>query len=877
MLTTTDPFTRHASYTLWRLDPHPIDPSKKPIKVPVHYDGRTRHSLGRPQRGAMPAILPNPAPPLTAEQATQWVAYGRATGVGHDRPGEVGYLGVGFRPAGTGLACLDIDDCLVGGAWSPAALSMMALFPGALLELSQSGNGLHIWFTYTGESPGRLGKDPSGLLELYSEGQFIASGQVLQGDANVDCTAAMRSVVRQYWSERADAAQRPVVANEWDEKTPQQRAETVAHLRSALQVLAGDNTYDYHVWVDLGMALASLGDEGNELWHEFSSWHPQYDFDTAEHKWHQLNPDRTDYRALFAKAERSGWQNPNRREVKLAAAMQGLGEELFGRNPPIAPAAPQPRNMPNSAAHQGVQGETAIVSGAQHAVRYGAEVTDVVARDVAVQQPVALASPAQVAIDSVANSVVQQAVGMAAAFDAAAHALQGVQAEPAGAGVAAAPPGAYVPPPGTPPVPDVPPGAVVSLEADESLSFVRDADGFKATLPNVVETLTSDQTLLQFGWDEFYGCSMIAESAQHPWRRISNEDPPKLRWMMEKRGFKPIGPEIMKSALAIVCSNNRFDSAKQWADGLVWDEVPRIAQALTTYYGVKDTPYSRAVSLYLFSALAGRALDPGCQADMVPVLVGLQGAKKTTAVRMLAPIPDSFLAVDLSKRDDDLSRRLRGKLVAEWPELRGLAGREVQAVRAWITTRYESWVEKYETVERTFGRRFIVIGTANEEEFLDDAEGERRWLPVKVGTQIDVEGLERDRDQLWAEGAALWRQSGVQWREAETLARAEHEAFKVTDEWAPLIEKWLEGTATVQLQGDPNAERITGRARLMDPFTILEVARHCLHLPEERIDRKVQVRIGKVLRTLGYVKAQIWVENRNVKRWIKEGVGPSLP
>lgn len=320
-----EPFARHAAYTLWRLDHHPTDPSKKPIKVPVHYDGKTRHTLGRPARGDLPAIAPNPAPPLTIQAAQEWLAHNRATGIGHDRAGEVGYLGMGFRPEGTGLACLDIDDCLINGQWAPHALTMMKRFPGALFELSTSGTGLHIWFSYQGDSPGRHGKDPTGLYELYGEGQFLAFGQqVLQGDATTDHTVAMHLALAEFWPART-AGNRGVTANDWDTKTDEQKAATKADLLSACRFLAGDNTYDYHRWVNtFGMRLACLGDEGNALWHEVSSWHPQYDPDEAESKWWQLNPSQTGYKALFSDAAKQGWMNPRLgREFAAAAAIAG--------------------------------------------------------------------------------------------------------------------------------------------------------------------------------------------------------------------------------------------------------------------------------------------------------------------------------------------------------------------------------------------------------------------------------------------------------------------------------------------------------------------------------------------------------------------------
>ena len=51
-------------------------------------------------------------------------------------------------------------------------------------------------------------------------------------------------------------------------------------------------------------------------------------------------------------------------------------------------------------------------------------------------------------------------------------------------------------------------------------------------------------------------------------------------------------------------------------------------------------------------------------------------------------------------------------------------------------------------------RTSIFVGTTNDPDYLRDPSGNRRWWPVRVGN-IDLEALERDRDQLWAEAAYL--------------------------------------------------------------------------------------------------------------------------
>lgn len=739
----------YKNFTLWRLDP-PKHPQGKALKIAMHADLITKHSLGMPERHGKPAIPPNPAPLLSLEEARAALAYALARGVVHDRAGEPGYGSIGFRPAGTGFACLDVDNCLTAEGWSPRALDMFARFPGAGAELSTSGRGLHLWFRYTGEGPGRRGPDPvTGSLELYGEGQFLALGQPLAGSGpgDVDHTAPMRALLAEFWPAASDAP-REVTAHDWAEKTPQQRAEVKAQLLDAARLACPPGS-SYHDWYAVGAALVSLGDEeGRELWHEISSWDPCYDEAETEDKWSRIGADRTDYRAIFAKAQAQGWVNPNSTEARIAVAVASFGEGVVGAMP--APVAPPPAAGP-------LLGTT-------------------------------LSHP-----------------------DAATGALPG-------------------------------------------------------DLPTVCRLLESTPGGPLVGRDDFLGSTMIRSGGQ--WRRVENEDFGDLRIEAQTAGLKPVAPEIMKTAVLSVARRNRFDSAQDWAGALEWDGTERVTMALHRYYGVEDTPYTRACSEYLFTALAGRALDPGCQADMALVLVGLQGAQKTSAVRALAPFPEAFVEINLEKRDDDLSRRLRGKLVGEMAELRGLSSRDVGGIRAWITRRFESWVEKYETVERTFPRRLVLIGTVNEGEFLDDPEGERRWLPMRVG-RVDVAALQRDCEQLWAEGVAMWRAGGIRWQEAERLAKAEHQHYKVSDGWQEYVEEWLAGVPNVATDGFAASE--SGRPRGEEPLTLPQILTGAVKLRPADIDVKTEKRIAKIMRRLNYDNRSVWVKelSKTARRWVR--------
>jgi primase-polymerase (primpol)-like protein len=80
--------------------------------------------------------------------------------------------GLGFVLNGDGLACIDLDHCLIDGAPTPAAQTLLERFPDAFVELSPSGDGLHVW----GMAPSGKGskKVIDGLhVEFYTRGRYM--------------------------------------------------------------------------------------------------------------------------------------------------------------------------------------------------------------------------------------------------------------------------------------------------------------------------------------------------------------------------------------------------------------------------------------------------------------------------------------------------------------------------------------------------------------------------------------------------------------------------------------------------------------------------------------------------------------------------------
>lgn len=98
---------------------------------------------------------------------------------------------------------LDLDSHFDGRQWSPLAQRVGAMFPGAAMELSQSGTGMHIF----GRAMPMLhaSRNREAQMELYTSGRFVAlTGNQAMGDAGTDHTAALAALID--WGFRPGAA-----------------------------------------------------------------------------------------------------------------------------------------------------------------------------------------------------------------------------------------------------------------------------------------------------------------------------------------------------------------------------------------------------------------------------------------------------------------------------------------------------------------------------------------------------------------------------------------------------------------------------------------------------------------------------------------------
>ena len=127
--------------------------------------------------------------PANAHDATIWTDY--TTAAEH---GPVGFVFTDGDP----FWFLDIDNCLTPTGWSPLALELCAALPGAAVEVSISGKGLHIYGA--GILPRHKTKNIALGLELYHTARFVALGTGAVGNAMTDHSTAMTGIIARYFA-----------------------------------------------------------------------------------------------------------------------------------------------------------------------------------------------------------------------------------------------------------------------------------------------------------------------------------------------------------------------------------------------------------------------------------------------------------------------------------------------------------------------------------------------------------------------------------------------------------------------------------------------------------------------------------------------------
>jgi predicted P-loop ATPase len=277
-------------------------------------------------------------------------------------------------------------------------------------------------------------------------------------------------------------------------------------------------------------------------------------------------------------------------------------------------------------------------------------------------------------------------------------------------------------------------------------------DGKNKIIPNHQENILKalDKLDVSLSYDQFSKKAFIRyNGSTGPLEELVKN---KVWFTIERKfQFRP-SMDYFTNFIVDVAISQPFHPVRDYLSKLTWDGTPRIDQWLITYAQAADTDYVRKISAIVLIAAVRRVMKPGCKFDELLVLESDQGMLKSSALRALCP-EDSWFSDDLPLDVDakQIIERTTGKWIIEAAELSGMRASQMEHLKAMLSRQVDGPVRlAYERLAMEQPRQFICIGTTNSHTYLSDSTGNRRFWPVRV-ERFDVEGIARDRDQLWAE------------------------------------------------------------------------------------------------------------------------------
>jgi Virulence-associated protein E-like domain/Primase C terminal 2 (PriCT-2) len=328
------------------------------------------------------------------------------------------------------------------------------------------------------------------------------------------------------------------------------------------------------------------------------------------------------------------------------------------------------------------------------------------------------------------------------------------------------------------------------------------------------------------------------------------------RIALEKRGLETVGKELVADAAKTVALKFAYHPIRDELNGLRWDGVPRLDSWLVRHAGADETPYTRAVSRKSLIAMVARVMQPGCKHDHTLVLSGEQGQNKSKMCKALAG--EQYFSESLpSIRSDktDAIRHLQGKWLVELAELAPSRTSDAEDLKAFLSGAVDRVRMPYAKFDEAFPRQCVFVGTTNDDQFLRDATGGRRFWPVAVRQVIDVDSLADERDQLFAEAVAAFKVGEPWWLdrefESEHAAPVQAAAY-ISDSWVDDVARWL----------DKPRDHLDDKSEAKMEITISEVLSDALNVPTERQTQPVQKRVASVLRQIGWIKVKTKTSNK---------------
>lgn len=329
---------------------------------------------------------------------------------------------------------------------------------------------------------------------------------------------------------------------------------------------------------------------------------------------------------------------------------------------------------------------------------------------------------------------------------------------------------------------------------------------------------------------------------------------------LAEQGFK-VSKDLALDCLIQVAHENPYDPVALYLEHVAATVTPTYIGGLATAYLRPEDAHAGGPTLYdhmLRCTLIGavrRVFEPGCKHDTACVLMGDQGARKSSFWSALGGPFFSDALGDISTKDDLMV--LHRSWIMEWAELDHIMGRKhAGQIKSFLSQATDLFRVPYGKATESFPRRGIIVGSTNRQTgFLVDDTGNRRfWVIPTTRTEaepIDTPTLMAERDAIWSAAVHAYRAGEANYLPSELAQQVTHEneGYQVENPWLPAVQQWLD-------------QRMYG-----EHITTERILVEAIQKPIERQTRSDQMAVADILRSIGYERRRAMVGGQRAWRW----------
>ena len=336
------------------------------------------------------------------------------------------------------------------------------------------------------------------------------------------------------------------------------------------------------------------------------------------------------------------------------------------------------------------------------------------------------------------------------------------------------------------------------------------------------------------------------------------------------RQNKRVSKDVAFDVVVQVARQNEYNPVTDYLDHVSKNVAPAYIDRLaTTYLRPEDahlsepTLYDEMLKKTLIAAVA-RAYDEGCKFDNACVIIGDQGARKSTFWSVLGGEFFSDALRDINGKDS--LQVLANSWIMEWAELEAITNKKMAGdIKSFLSQSTDVYRVPYGKVAEKFKRRGIIVGTSNKSDgFLVDETGNRRFWCIPctrtILDPIDCEALLEERDSIWSAACAAYDHGNGEnlllSKENQIVVNEENKEYIIDNPWKTVIEEFI------QKPQNHNRE-----------LTTELVLTEAIEKPVERQNRYDQMQCANILKELGYEKrrrggraGRKWVYIRDLQR-----------